>query len=694
MPMPRPHAPTVEILRPMPLGRLARGIAGASRIAVFAGVLAAALAAGAAPPVDVVFVLDNSGSMRTHDPAFLTREAVVDFTAALAERSRLDDFPARIGIVLFDEDVTVALPLTPIADRLAQAPRERLAPALAALDYSGQRTRGADGIERALYALRESRPEGGRQAIVFLTDGKLDTGDPARDREASAWLRSELTAEARALGIRIFGLAFTDRADYQLLQSLARQTDGDYYRALRADELGGVAGRILAQLSQPLALETAGGPDLERGERAEAALPEVSAAAPGPVPGAADGTARDAANHPAESMDGAAGSLRLAWLPIAVLLLATGLWAMRRRALAARAERRSAAANPAAQLLDVGGVLGETGRALALVAGRTRIGRDPHNEIVIRDDTISSEHAVIELDAGRYWLEDLRSTNGTKHRDVRLRPGERVALKGGDHVRFADIDLMFVAPGHVPGGATVVLPSTSTPPSHWRTAAAGTREQPDREALAERSAGRARGASPGRNADGSSPVVQPKSPPRDAVRPLFDVSTSEVYRACLDDHLARVAALSPTFARFVERAFGDEMRGALAMAAGELVKTAQREDRIATRSYTADRIRYVACGAPGGIDVAAQAFQAGHGGFSRFLTEQIDDESFRTDRCEVLAVLSFGRSAGAPWATLSLVPESSRGPQIDLLSFELLSDDERRAVQPQAVREVSQTGRA
>lgn len=663
MPMPRPHAPTDEILRPSPLRRRARGIAGSSRIAVFTGVLAAAFAATAAPPVDVVFVLDNSGSMRTHDPAFLTREAVVDFTAALAERSRLQDFPARIGIVLFDEDVTVALPLTPIADRLAQAPRERLAPALAALDYSGQRTRSADGIERALYALRESRPEDGRQAIVFLTDGKLDTGDPARDREASAWLRSELTAEARALGIRIFGLAFTDRADYQLLQSLARQTHGDYYRALRADELGGVAGRILAQISQPLALETAGGPDGEPGERAAAALPEVSAAAPGPSPNAANGPARDAANHPAEASDGAAGNLRMAWLPIAVLLLAAGLWAARRRALDARTGRRSATTTPAAQLLDVGGVLGETGRALSLVAGRTRIGRDSHNEIVIRDDTISSEHAVIELDAGRYWLEDLRSTNGTKHRDVRLRPGERVALKGGDHVRFADIDLMFVAPGHVPGGATVVLPSTSAPPSHWRTAQTGAREQP-------------------------------KPPLRDSSRPLFDVSTSEVYRACLDDHLARVAALSPPFARFVERAFGDEMRGALAMAAGELVKTAQREDRIATRSYTADRIRYVACGAPGGIDVAARAFQAGHGGFSRFLTEQIDDESFRTDRCEVLAVLSFGRSAGAPWATLSLVPESSRGPQIDLLSFELLSDDERRAVQPQAVREVSQTGRA
>jgi pSer/pThr/pTyr-binding forkhead associated (FHA) protein len=196
---------------------------------------------------------------------------------------------------------------------------------------------------------------------------------------------------------------------------------------------------------------------------------------------------------------------------------------------------------------------------------------------VIRDDTISSEHAVIELEGGRYWLEDLRSTNGTKHRDVRLAPGQRVPLKVGDHVRFADLDLMFVAPGHVPGGATVVLPSTSTPPSHWRSA--------------DRSTG-------GPGATGPAPA---KPALRDAARPLFDASTSELFRESLDYHLDRVTELSPAFARFVARAFEEEMRAALCVAAAELVQTAQREDRITERRYTQDRIRYVVCGAPGGM---------------------------------------------------------------------------------------------
>ena len=686
MPTPRATAPNDDAARST--RRRSGAAATAIGLALFVGGFATAFPVRAAAPVDVVFVLDNSGSMRTHDPRFLTREAVVDFTSSLAERARLQSFTARIGIVLFDESVTVALPLTPIAGHLARAPRDALAPALAALDYSGQRTRSADGIERALYALRESKPEGGRQAIVFLTDGKLDTGDAARDREASAWLRGELTAEARALGIRIFSLAFTDRADYQLLQSLARQTDGDYFRALRADALGEVADQILAQLSQPLPLAATNGADRTVDESATVRLPEVSAATPDPARASADTRGIDSEGRPVVRSDATPGPGRIAWLPIAALLIAGGLWGARRQLRSARAAGRAAAVTPTAQLLDVGGVLGETGRALPLVAGRTRIGRDPQNEIVIRDDTISSEHAVIEFDGGRYWLEDPRSTNGTKHRDVRLRPGERVALKGGDHVRFADVDLMFVAPGHVPGGATVVLPSTSAPPAHWRSA------QPEDSAPIARDELRARGAERARSPEGSSDAAPPEPPPRDGARPLFDVSTSATYRACLDDHLERVAALSPAFAGFIERAFDGEIRDALSLAAGELVKTAQRADRIATRSYTHDRVRYVVCGAPAGIDLAAKAFKAGHGGFSRFLTEQIDDESFRSDRCEVLAVLSFGRSAGSPWATLSLVPEAGRAPHIDLLSFELLSEEERSAVQPEIAREVSQTGRA
>jgi hypothetical protein len=43
----------------------------------------------------------------------------------------------------------------------------------------------------------------------------------------------------------------------------------------------------------------------------------------------------------------------------------------------------------------------------------TSIGRAPENSVVLDDDYVSSEHTLISLRDGRWWLEDLGSRNGT-----------------------------------------------------------------------------------------------------------------------------------------------------------------------------------------------------------------------------------------------------------------------------------------
>lgn len=43
----------------------------------------------------------------------------------------------------------------------------------------------------------------------------------------------------------------------------------------------------------------------------------------------------------------------------------------------------------------------------------TSIGRAPTNTITLPDETASLEHALISLRAGKWWLEDLGSRNGT-----------------------------------------------------------------------------------------------------------------------------------------------------------------------------------------------------------------------------------------------------------------------------------------
>ncbi|MBY0359371.1 MAG: FHA domain-containing protein [Candidatus Obscuribacterales bacterium] len=72
-----------------------------------------------------------------------------------------------------------------------------------------------------------------------------------------------------------------------------------------------------------------------------------------------------------------------------------------------------------------------------------RIGRDPTNQIVLNDDRFGSRfHAWITYEAGRFWLEDLGSTNGTVLNGVQV--GSREALSSGDKIRIGETDLTFV----------------------------------------------------------------------------------------------------------------------------------------------------------------------------------------------------------------------------------------------------------
>jgi len=84
-----------------------------------------------------------------------------------------------------------------------------------------------------------------------MTDGIVDTGNADRDLEKTKWLKEDLAADAADAGIRIFGIAFTENADFELIQSLAQNTDGEYYRALLADDLQKVFSNLNTLINKP-----------------------------------------------------------------------------------------------------------------------------------------------------------------------------------------------------------------------------------------------------------------------------------------------------------------------------------------------------------------------------------------------------------------------------------------------------------
>lgn len=198
------------------------------------GLLAATVQAA---PHDVILVLDNSGSMRKVDPSLLAKRAASEFLQKLPE-----DF--HVGVIIFDQNARLVLPLTPASVEA----RPKLAESLVGMNYRGQFTDSPAAIERAIFELNTNARADAAKTIVFVSDGAVDTGAVLRDIERGKWLREELATEAATSGIRIMPIAFSENADLLLIERLAEITNGESIRAVTPGDLGTAYAHMLERL--------------------------------------------------------------------------------------------------------------------------------------------------------------------------------------------------------------------------------------------------------------------------------------------------------------------------------------------------------------------------------------------------------------------------------------------------------------
>ena len=105
----------------------------------------------------------------------------------------------------------------------------------------------------------------------------------------------------------------------------------------------------------------------------------------------------------------------------------------------------------------------ETDLSIAIENKVVKIGRDDSNDIVIPKDSISSLHATIDYRNGYYYLEDHRSTNGTRLNDMKVKENTPMRLKSGDKIQFAVYEFRFLMPEMAPYGETVMIQSNTEP---------------------------------------------------------------------------------------------------------------------------------------------------------------------------------------------------------------------------------------
>lgn len=77
---------------------------------------------------------------------------------------------------------------------------------------------------------------------------------------------------------------------------------------------------------------------------------------------------------------------------------------------------------------------------IPLTTSLTNLGRALNNDVILEDSRVSREHAQIRYKARRFWVSDLRSTNGTF---INGDPVQEQELRHGDIVSLGGLELRF-----------------------------------------------------------------------------------------------------------------------------------------------------------------------------------------------------------------------------------------------------------
>lgn len=190
------------------------------------------------PPIDVVCVIDRSGSMHG--------EPLESVKAAVAHLLRLAGPDDRVGVVAFDDAVDLVLALD-------HHDPDRAVQRVLSID-SGGSTNLSGGWLKGIEMLESSVRADALRRVIVLTDGQANVGETNVDRLAG------IAGAARAHNVTTTTIGFGDGYDEQLLSLIADTGAGnDYWCAgpdhapqIFNDEFEGLASVVAQNLSVEL----------------------------------------------------------------------------------------------------------------------------------------------------------------------------------------------------------------------------------------------------------------------------------------------------------------------------------------------------------------------------------------------------------------------------------------------------------
>jgi len=192
--------------------------------------------------VDVVLLMDSSGSMKYTDPMTMRIPAAKMFVSLLGENDR-------VSVVTFGAK---SRRLTPLTYARNDQQKKVLFEAIDSVSSDEALTNLHAAVSEALEILSDSDPnKEAAPIIIIMSDGKMDAGDSEKDQRLIRELRKEVLSRLKDRQIRLFSLAFTEQSDRKLLEELSRKTGGQFSYTSSDRDLHLIYASIFESLKEP-----------------------------------------------------------------------------------------------------------------------------------------------------------------------------------------------------------------------------------------------------------------------------------------------------------------------------------------------------------------------------------------------------------------------------------------------------------
>lgn len=199
--------------------------------------------------MDVVLVMDSSGSMKSTDPQGLRKPAAKMLISLLSEHDHA-------SVVSFSDQ---GYPVSYLRPSKPSAEQEQLFHAVDKISSRGAYTNIHGALLAAKRVLDQNTTPAERRLVVLMSDGKMDLGDDAESARLTQQVFDEVLPLYKAANIELQTIAFSEASDKKLLAQLAKAADGQFYVANTDTELHQTFSHIFEDSAKPDMLPMDGG---------------------------------------------------------------------------------------------------------------------------------------------------------------------------------------------------------------------------------------------------------------------------------------------------------------------------------------------------------------------------------------------------------------------------------------------------